>query len=76
MFLVWASQKPPSIQGQQFGFADELLSRVREILDEASVDTLEAVFREWINRLHPFLAAWQQMERTWNEANNGPLSYS
>jgi hypothetical protein len=30
------------LQGQQFGSVNELLSRVREILDEISVDTLKA----------------------------------
>jgi hypothetical protein len=44
--LVWPSQKPPPIQGQQFGSSYELLSGVRKILDEISVDILEAVFPE------------------------------
>jgi hypothetical protein len=35
-----------SVQGQQFGSADELLSGIREILEEISVNTLEAIFRE------------------------------
>jgi hypothetical protein len=64
------------LQGQQFASADELLSRVREILDEISVDSLEAVFREWINRLDRCIAALQQTESTWNEENNGSLSDS
>jgi hypothetical protein len=34
------------LQGQQFGFADELISEVREILDEISVNALKAVLRE------------------------------
>jgi hypothetical protein len=35
-----------SLQQQQFGLADELLSGVRKFLDKISVDTLEAVVRE------------------------------
>jgi hypothetical protein len=61
------------LQGQQFGSADELLSGVREILDEISVGTLEAVFREWINKLADAL---QELESTYNEANNGSSCYS
>jgi hypothetical protein len=45
------------LQGQQFGLANELLSGVRKILDEISVDTLEAVFRKWINKLERWIAA-------------------
>jgi hypothetical protein len=63
------------LQGQQFGSADEYLSEVREILDEISVDAVEAVFREWINGLDRCIAAFQQTENTWNEVNNDPLSY-
>jgi hypothetical protein len=62
------------LQGQQFGPADELLSGVREILEEISADTVEAVFWRWINRLDGCSAALQQMESTWNEVNNGPSS--
>jgi hypothetical protein len=51
LFLVWASQQPPPIQGEQFGSADKLLSGVRKVLDEISIDTLEAIFQKWINRL-------------------------
>jgi hypothetical protein len=64
------------LQGQQFGSADELLSGVRQILDEISLDTLETGFREWVNRLDRCIAALQEMENTWNEVNNGTLSYS
>jgi hypothetical protein len=39
------------LQGQQFGSADELLSEVRELLDEINIDILEAILREWIIRL-------------------------
>jgi hypothetical protein len=35
---------------------------------------LEVVFREWINRLDRCIVL-QQMESTWNEVNNGSLSY-
>jgi hypothetical protein len=31
---------------------------------------------DWINRLDLCIAALQQMESTWNEVDNGPLSYS
>jgi hypothetical protein len=31
---------------------------------------------EWINRFDGCIAALQQMESTWNEVKNGPLSYS
>jgi hypothetical protein len=72
--LVWASQN--GLQGQQFGSAEEFLSEIRKILDEISVDLLEAVFREWINRLARCIAALQQMERTWNRVDNDPLIYS
>jgi hypothetical protein len=34
------------LQGQQFPSGDEILSGVRKMLDEISVDTLHAVFRE------------------------------
>jgi hypothetical protein len=64
------------VQGQQFGSADELLLGVRKILDEISVDTLEAVSREWIDRLDRCIAALQQMESAWNEVNNDLLSHS
>jgi hypothetical protein len=39
------------LQRQEFGSADEFLSEIWEILDEISLDTLETVFREWINKL-------------------------
>jgi hypothetical protein len=39
------------LQGKQFRSAYDLLSAVQEILDEIGVDTLEAIFWEWINRL-------------------------
>jgi hypothetical protein len=48
-FLVCASQN--RLEAQQFGSADEHLSGVRDVLEEVSVDNLEAVFREWINIL-------------------------
>jgi hypothetical protein len=38
-------------EGQQFGSADELLSGIRKILEEISVDPVEAVFWERIKRL-------------------------
>jgi hypothetical protein len=44
------------LKGQQFEFADEFLSGVRKILDEISVDILEAIFRECINRLKRWIA--------------------
>jgi hypothetical protein len=65
-----------NLQGKQFGSVDELLLRVGEILEEISVYTLETVFREWTNRLDRCFSASQQMERTWNDVNKGPLSYS
>jgi predicted TIM-barrel fold metal-dependent hydrolase len=40
------------LQGQQFGSAYELFSGVREILHEISIDTLEAMFREWHQMEH------------------------
>jgi hypothetical protein len=58
--------------GLQMNFSRES----EEIVDEISVDTLEAVFRKWINRSDRCIHALQQMESTWNEVNNGPLSYS
>jgi hypothetical protein len=64
------------LQGHQYGSADEFLSGVREIPDEISADTLEAVFRVRINGLDRGIAALQHMESTWNEVNNGPLGYS
>jgi hypothetical protein len=30
---------------------------------------------EWINKLDRCIAALQQIESTWKEVNNGPLSY-
>jgi hypothetical protein len=64
------------LQRQQFGPTYEFLSGVRKIRDEISDDRLEAVFRKWIKRLNRCIAALQQMESTWNEVNNGPLSDS
>jgi hypothetical protein len=57
LFLVLASQKSVPIQEQQFGRAVGLLSGVSKILDEISVQTLEDVSREWINRLNQCIAA-------------------
>jgi hypothetical protein len=56
------------LQGQQFGSAYELLSGIRKILEEISIDTLEAVFREWTNRLercieHCSMAALQHCSK-------------
>jgi hypothetical protein len=48
---------------------------VRKILDDISVNTLEAVFGEWINRLDRCITL-QQMESTWNEINSHPLGCS
>jgi hypothetical protein len=62
------------LQGQQFGPAYELLSGVREILNEISVDTLEGVFREWIKRLDRCIAGLRQRESAWNEMDNRPGS--
>jgi hypothetical protein len=64
------------LQGEQFGPPDEFLSGVRGIPDKISVDTLEAIFQEWINRLHRCIAALQQMESMSNEVNNDPLNFS
>jgi hypothetical protein len=71
-----------SLQGQQFGLADELLSRVREILDEINFGTLEAVSgsvsTDLTDALHCIALhciALQQMENTWDEVNNDSLSY-
>jgi hypothetical protein len=64
LVLVWACQKSPPIQGQQFGYADELLSEVRKILNEISFEALEVVFWDWINELNRYIAALQQMEIT------------
>jgi hypothetical protein len=61
------------LQGQQFRSAYEFLSRIRKILDEISVDTLEVAFQAWINRLDRWIAVLLQMESTWNEVNNGAL---
>jgi hypothetical protein len=55
LFLVWVSQN--RFQGHQSGSADEILSGVRKIRDEISVDTLEAVFWEWINKSDRCIAA-------------------
>jgi hypothetical protein len=74
-FILFGNLKN-RLQGQQFGSAYELLSGVRNSLDEISVETLEVIFREWINRLDRCIASLQQMESTWNEVNNGSLSYS
>jgi hypothetical protein len=61
------------LQRQEFGSADELLSEVREILDEISADTLEAVFWEWIKRWERCIVA---NGNPWNKVTNGPLSDS
>jgi hypothetical protein len=49
------------VQGQQFESADEFLSGVRKILEEISIGTLKAVFREYIKRLDRYIAL-EQME--------------
>jgi hypothetical protein len=64
------------LQGQEFGFANELLLGVRKLLGEISFDTLEAVLPESVNRLDRCTAALEQMESMWKEAKNGPLSDS
>jgi hypothetical protein len=64
------------LQGQQVGSAYELLSGFQDIPAEIIVDTLEAVVREWINRLDRCIAVLQQMESICNDVNTHLLSYS
>jgi hypothetical protein len=64
------------LQGQQFGPPYEFFSGVRKNLDETSLDILEAVFWESINRLDRCTAALQRIESASNEVSNDALSYS
>jgi hypothetical protein len=59
LFLASCLDISNRLQEQQFGSVDELLSRIRKILDEISIDTLEAFFRDWINKLNRCIAALQ-----------------
>jgi hypothetical protein len=62
-------------QGQQFGSADELLSGVRKILDEISVDTLEAVFREYVDQeIGPMPCSLAALQPCSNRKANGMKS--